>query len=323
MLAPVSTTQEHLDRWQQAGLLDGATAERIAAFERGAATTPEEPRGSQPGALEAMLYLGAAVITVGAVLLAGDNWGNLDSWARVALLASPALFLLLVGALLVRSPRPELRRGGQVAWLAALVLTTATIAVVFAEYGSLDDGGDGQLLLVGTVSLALAVALFVIAPSQPQVAGLGGAAFFLGQAFGTLHGDFSAALAGGCVLVFGAAGLVLTEGGRIRPLPAARVVFAALAAVGAYEGSLGSPIWMALLAFAAGAALIAASVNRRSFVFMLFGVTLTFAELITFIIRHFHDRLGVPIVLMISGGLVVAGVVIVAQLRGRLQRRTA
>jgi len=44
-------------------------------------------------------------------------------------------------------------------------------------------------------------------------------------------------------------------------------------------------------------------------------VVASFVGLVTFIFEHFEDRIGAPVALMISGGALIAGVLLLARFR--------
>src|SRR6185295_9325717 len=87
----------------------------------------------RPGVMEVLVYLGVAVIAVGVFILIAISWDDLDGWARVAITAGPGLFALLVGQVMRASRAAGLKRGGEVAWLAATALLTAAVAVFGAN----------------------------------------------------------------------------------------------------------------------------------------------------------------------------------------------
>jgi len=96
----MASPAEHLERWRTAGLIDAAHADRILAFEREQASPERNDEDGRPSALEALLYLGIAVAVVGVFTLVAQNWENLRTWARIAILALPGALLLLAGAVM-------------------------------------------------------------------------------------------------------------------------------------------------------------------------------------------------------------------------------
>lgn len=94
---------EHLRRWQEAGLLDDCTAERIRAYEAEAARAPSV-RLRWPILLA--LALGTLMVGAGTLLFVAAHWDGMSPAARFALvLAKVALFHLGGVGFTVRMPR--------------------------------------------------------------------------------------------------------------------------------------------------------------------------------------------------------------------------
>lgn len=287
------------------------------------------PPGERPGVLEVLVYLGVIVAGIGAVFLVGQNWDELDSWARVAALGVPGGLALLAGFLLRASKEPALDRAGQAAWLVAVALVAGTVMVVGHELaggGINDDVSDEAtrniVLVAATVSVGLSLALWVLGPSHLQVLALAASFFFAAQAIGAWPDEFDAKLAGMTLLLIGLAGVVLAVSGAFEPGGSARALFGALAVAGPYEAGLDGDVqWAELLTFAVGAGLVALSVARGHFSLTVVGVAGIFVALVTYVFEHFEDEIGAPVALMVSGGVVVAGVILLVQLRDMVQLR--
>ncbi|MBK7124981.1 MAG: DUF2157 domain-containing protein [Dehalococcoidia bacterium] len=311
--------EEHLQRWLEAGILKPETAETIRIFERG---QPKSEAAERPGVLEALLYLGVVVLSVGVFSLFVQQWEDLESWARLAAIGVPTLLLLGVGAALHAGSEPQLQRGGQAAWMATVGLFAGFAAVTINEYGlGLGDPGDpGALLAIAGATFALAVILWVVSPTYPQVFAIAGSTIFLGQAVGNWPDDFSQAFAGMTIFAIAVVAIALAEARWLTPLLATRVLFSGLAIMGPFEAGVDrGAIAFELLAGAMAAAVIAYGVLRASFLVVLVGVGGAFFVLINFILRHFSERLGAPVAMMISGGILVAGVFLLAIYRRESQ----
>lgn len=307
--------EEHLQRWLDAGILKPETAETIRTFERAERRAPGDDR---PGVLEALLYLGIVVLSVGVFSLFAENWEQMESWARVTAIGVPTLLLFGVGAVLRSSNEAQLERGGQAAWLATTGLGAGLMAVTINEYGlgfgDLDT--PGAFVAVAASTFGLAVVLWVFSPSYPQVFAIAGATVLLGQAIGNWPDDFSQVLAGLTILGIALACIGLAEAGWMGPRLGVSFLFSALAIVGPYEAGTGDGhIVFELLAGAMAAAVIAYGVLRASFLVVLVGVAGAFVVLVTFIFEHFSDRIGAPMAMMISGAILVAGVLLLALYR--------
>lgn len=322
----MANIEDLLSRWTRANLISGETADRIREFERDStAARPDEPStGSRPGALEAMLYLGLVVLGVGVFALIAQQWRDLETWARIAAIGAPTLIVFAVGAYLRLSPEPEMQRGSQAAWFVTLGLFAGFAAVLLDEFdlGFAHDDSSDAILAVASATFFLALALWVFSPSQVQVFGLAASAAFLGQGVGA-WGD-NQQVAGVTVFALGLAGLVLGAAGWLTPAAAVSVFFGFLTIAGPYEAGVGDgPILFELLAAAAACGVIALGVSRASFGTVLVGVGGAFIVLVTFVFEHFSDRIGAPTALMVSGGMLIAAVLLLAMYRSESRSRKA
>ena len=221
-----------LRRWQDAGLLDADTAERIRAFEEGL-----RQRKDRPGIVEAGVYLGLAVIAVGVFVLVSTNWEHLRPWARISVSGVPALLALLVGQLMRSSPTPGIRRGGMLAWLLALALLTSTAAIIADESGW---SGKNVALAAGVVALASGVALWVFMPSHAQLLGVTAGMFLFSVAVANRAEPGTEGMGvvlGSSLTLFGTAGVILAEFSLLVPRTLARVMSSlGIVAGGFYAG---------------------------------------------------------------------------------------
>ncbi len=229
------------------------------------------------------------------------------------------LLALLAGFGMRASGRPEVARAATVAWLVAVALAAGTTAVVGSEY----DANDNNIALyVGLVALAAAIPLWVIQPSHPQVVGVVGSLFMLAQGAGAWADPFNAEVAGVTALLLGAAGLALADTGRFEPGATSRFLFAALAMGGAFEAMVDDgSAWAETLFFAVAAGLVALSLFRGRFAYMIVGVLGAFVGLVWFMFEHFEDEIGAPVVLMLTGAILIATVLLLARYGNKLHRR--
>ena len=322
----VSRVDEHLDRWRAAGLLDEAQAERIAAFEAEREQREARESAERPSMLEAVLYLGVAVVAVGIVTLTAQNWEDLRGWTRIASLLMPGMLLLLFGQAMRAERLPAVQRASAVAWLVSVALLAGATGVIGDEAGW---EGRTTALIAGAVATGLALLLWAVQPTHPQVIALAAALVFLAGATAAWPDDFEPTeqTAGLLVAVFGATGLVLAERDLFGPLSSARMLSAAGVMLGlisaAYAGGDDDRVWAEMLVFVAGAALVALSLRRSVFSYMVIAVGGTFIGLVAFIFRHFEDELGAPVALLLTGALVIAAALLLAHFRGRLRTGVA
>lgn len=319
----MASVTEHLKRWLEAGVLDAETASRIEAYEH--SQRVGRPAEERPGALEAVLYLGLVVLGVGVFSLFAQQWDEMESWARVAAIGVPTALLLGAGAALRFSEHPQLERGSQAAFLVAVWLFAGLVAVFINEYEpgmAFEDDREG-LLTVATSTFMLSVILWVLSPRTLQLLSLAGAGFFLGMAIGNWPDDFSQVLAGMTILLIGAIGIGLAEAGLLTPAGSARVLFAVLVIIGPFQAGVGDdgPVPFELLTAAVAAGTIALGVQRGSFMLVLVGVAGAFLFLVSSIFEHFEEEIGAPMALIISGALVIGGVILLGVFRNEIQER--
>lgn len=309
--SPVTSLDDQLQRWREAGLIDVDAATRIRDFEadrsRGA---PPEPGTSgdddRPGVLEALIYLGLAIVVVGVAVLVTTIWDDLEAWGRVAVLAVPGALAIVLGYVLRTLREPGMVRGGHLAWLAATALLAGAVIVI----GESSDWEPEDSALVASLAAAIiALALWAVSASHPQAVGVVAAATFVASMVGTRIDDNGPTAVGLLCVAFGAAGVVLAEARYFRPHSTAAGSSAALVAFGALF-LMFDTAWGEALSFAVAGALVAASILRGVMLYMLLGVALAFVGLIQVI----AERVGDPALAsaaLIAVGVVLIGVVLV------------
>jgi uncharacterized membrane protein len=307
----MGSTEEHLQRWLGEGLIDAPTADRIRLHE---AAAQRETVGERPGVMEALIYLGLAVVGAGVIVLLTSNWDDLESWARILVVGVPAALAVVVGQGMRTAEQAELRRGGWVAWLAAVALTGGTAAVAANETGW---EGDNQALAAGIVATVLALAMWAFEPQHPQVVGMAGALSLLGGAVGAKAGDYELFIGAGLIAVTGLAALLLTEAGLLTPRLSARVLGAAGLGVGAFYMGIDADVgrWAVVFVFVAGGILVVASILAGTFIYMLFGVAALFFGLLRVMIEYVEDPTLRALGLMVVGTALIAGVLLAARFK--------
>lgn len=327
----MSDIESRIREWQREGLLDPEAARRILAYERDRTPASSEaetpalalPVLNRPTVIEAVVYLGLVVIAAGFIFLVAMNWEGFETWARLAICIVPTVALVTLGFALGAVDNPGLKRGGQLALFVSVALFAVTILVGIDELGG-DRGGDtrDELLLTALLVFAFAVVLWVLRPQEAQVAAIAGSALFLLQSMANWPDDFSPEMVGLLGLVFGAVALALAEFDKFGPKTAVRVCFGLFLVITTYVASFETRWWFETLAFIASAGLLALGVARNSFALVVLGITGIFLALVTFVFAHFSDDLGAPVALIISGALVLMGVMLVVQARSITRTRT-
>ena len=311
----MSTTRQHLDEWQRAGLIDAATAERIRAYEEATAAPEREQR---PGFLEALIYLGIAIVVVGVFVLAATNWGHLGSWERVLVTAVPAAGALAIGEFMRRQPHAGIRRGGSAAWFAAVALASGTAAVLMNEAGVAGEDGVTVAALVACVA---AFVLWLRCPHELQVAAGAGALLLLSVAVAAqtsrADDDFAPLAGGGAMLLMGIAAIFATEAGVIFPRTICRVFEGLAIAIGSLVVAFGerSTVAIEFVPLAAGALLILLGIRLGFFPHIIFGLAVIFIGTIQLVVDHVHDPTLAALALMLLGAALIGVVLVLAKMR--------
>jgi len=301
--------EEDLERWQAAGLLSAEAAASILAFER----DREARRASaRELAFEVLAYLGVALASVGVFALIAQSWEQLASWARIVVVAVPAVLGFALGFALARSPGEPLRRAAQAAWVVAAGLAGGTTAVIANEAG----GSDRVVGLAGTAAaLAAMLPIWALSPRPLTVLGLTGALGALGLAAGAWRQASGPADEGLGVLAAGVLGLGLTELRLMVPERVARPAFASLCLVGAFIAGLeGEVLWAETLVVGLAGLFLAWSAVRRSIALTAVATIGLFVGLLDVIFEYFEEQLGAPLALILAGAVVLAIVLILARM---------
>ncbi|MGB8259059.1 MAG: DUF2157 domain-containing protein [Terracidiphilus sp.] len=134
----------HLKRWQAAGVLDEAAAERIRAFEQ----TREKPAWPRWQGMVALI-LGAILLVCGVVLFVSARWDWLSPWEQFLVLAG-LVGVFHVAAAYLRPHFPGLSAGLAAAGTIAAGVAILTTGQIF----HLSGHGAGALLLCPLAALA-------------------------------------------------------------------------------------------------------------------------------------------------------------------------
>lgn len=303
-----------LERWVGAGLISRRQADAIAAYE-GRAAAPRSPTGERRVSLiaEALGYVGAVLALAGAAVGLGQAWEGIPTWGQLAIAAAATVLLLIGGLVLRHQVEPAFERLASVLWFLTVGAGAGTLAVLAVEGLEWEDGGR-ITLLIGAGTAALAGLLWAIRRAPLQHLAL----------FITLH----AALVGAILCLPGDAPgwsyalLVLVLGILWALLGWRRVLepwwlALGLGSVGAMIGpsiAIGEYPWLLVAALATSVFLMVVSVPSGQFPLLAVGTLGTFAYLTWAVVRYFSDSLGVPLALVIVGGVFLALAVIAGRL---------
>jgi hypothetical protein len=262
---------------------------------------------------EAVAYVGAVLLLAGGTAAIGQRWNGIGDWGHVGVLAGAAASFLLAGIMVRRVREPAIQRLVGVVWF--LSVACVGWAVGFATYDVYGNTGAVTVLAVGMGVTVYAAALWLVRRRALQ-----NAALFVG-------------------LVIAICGTIVTVG----PGPAPALAFALpLWGFGLGWAGLGwqryvEPIWVTMpcgvilalvapsiaagehgwvyaIGIATAAAAMALSVPLRNTPLLALGTLAMFGYVTSAVVQYFHQSLGVPAALAITGALILGLAVVSARL---------
>ena len=313
------------EAWVAAGIITTEQAEAIAAFDTAPHGVPEavpsevphRPRGRISPAVEALAYVGGILLAVGSGMLVGRAWHGLGTAGHLGVAAAVGALAAGVGAAVGESDTVTWRLRGFL-WAIAGGAAAAFGGLTAAEVA--DVTGPPVALSAGGLAALVAAGLWwgCDRPLQHLETFVGTAlALGAGIAWAGGHG----ALIGLALWVLGVswAGLAWQE--RLAPaiigFPVG--VLTSMVACAVVAGQLP---WLAPLAgLATALGWVSLGVAEDEVVALAPGVLGIFVFLPWTLARFFGDRLGAPVVAMLSGALLLAAIgILVRRGHGRSDR---
>jgi hypothetical protein len=304
--AALAHLDEELARWTAKGAITTQQAEAIRHIEE--ANEPA-PAGTRiPLVAQALGFLGGALAIIAGIVATSRFWDELSTPARLGLVGTVAVLLVVAGRIVRRGDEPALENLGSFLWVLALGCTAFWTGIAAVDVVKLE--GADVATAIGVVCLVAAAGLWQWRPAPlQQVATFAALALTVGSIAGHVEhvgGLFIGIVLWGLAVVW----LVLAWLGVVSPAPIAFATGALLAIVGG--GVVGGEARFGdVLAVATVVAILAASVPTRSMVLLWMGVLGVFQTLPTAITRHFGDSLGAPLILFLVG-LSLIGVAVIA-----------
>ena len=265
---------------------------------------------------EAVAYVGAILILAGGIAAVGQQWHNITGWGRVGVLAGAAVFFLAVGIVVRRVHEPAIQRLVDVVWF--LSVAGAAGAVGFAAYDVYGNTAAVTALAVGIGITLYSAALWLVRQHALQnfalftglIVTICGVIFTVDNSPPSL--PFALAL-----WVFGLAWVALGWRRYVEPLwvTVPSGVILALIAPSIAAGEHG---WVYAIGIATAAAAMAASVPLRNTPLLALSTLAMFGYVTSVVVRYFHESLGVPGALAITGVLILG----LAAVTARLMRAT-
>jgi uncharacterized membrane protein len=296
-----------VDSWVAEGIISPAQGDEIKArSEEVPVTAVSTDRRAQRAslAIEALGYLGGAIVLVGTMSLVAQLWDEISTAVRLALVCAAAVGLLASGFAVPTRLRDVGTRLTAVLWLAATAATFGFLRVLGSEV--MDLAGQDLVLLTSCGTSLVAVALWSIRPTPLQQVAMMTTLMLTAAA---AIADFVSAdsLPGLGVWSVGAvwAGL-----GWMRLLSPRRLALTA----GAVATVVGASMTSAedagtVLALATTAGILVAAVVMRDLVLLAVGAVAALLVLPAAVSRWFPDTLAAPVALLVVGaGLVCAAI---------------
>jgi hypothetical protein len=159
---------DRLVAWVDADLISDSQAQAIRRYETGPGRLSEAGTRVGPSlVVEALGYLGALVMVVGAGILVGTSWSDLSVPGRLLLLGGAAALLIGTGFVVLRRPSAVAGRLRTVLWAAGVVATAGFMIVLSDEVLGLHD--EDQVWLVGAVTALVAGTLWAVRRTEVQL----------------------------------------------------------------------------------------------------------------------------------------------------------
>jgi len=304
-------------RWRDKGLVSGALAARLLDEYEPKPRAPRAPASEDdwprlvipktPGML--LLYLGGLLILTACIMLLSHVWDDLGDGGRAALaiLAAAGVY---GGGVYLRTSRPEGYTAGTILLFFGCLLVIPALLITLD--GLNVDLQEGAALLVAFVSLAIHLTTLWLFGSPVLTIPYSLCAIWVAlqtvAALEVRQNEMEAVAA--ALILCGLALLAMGwyEAARDRPgyaaLPDATGMFCFLTGL-VILGADGHKIGWELLALLASLGAIAGSLYRRNQTYLYLGSLYLMVNIFWIGFEYFEDTVGLPITLIICGGLCI------------------
>jgi hypothetical protein len=262
---------------------------------------------------EAVAYVGAILLLAGGGAAIGQRWKDITGWGHVGVFAGVAAFFLLVGTIVRQVREPAVQRLVGVVWFLSVVGVAG--AVGFATHDVYGNSGAVTVLAVGVAITAYSAALWLIWRRALQnVALFAGLVVIICGTIVTVAGEPAPSLAFAMALWgFGLAWAVLGWRRYAEPMWVATPLGVVLALT-APSFAVADHGWVYAIGIITAAAVMAISLPMQNTVLLALGTLAMFGYVTSAAVRYFHESLGVPAALAITGVLILGLAVVSARL---------
>jgi uncharacterized membrane protein len=299
-----------VDQWVAEGLIDTAQAQRMHRGLEELERDGEHHARRGSVAVEALGYMGGAIVVAGSVLATARYWGSLTDGWRLALVVGTAVALLVGGAVVPSRPGTAGQRLRGVLWLSSTAAAGAALTVWASELLGLH--ARTTLLVVGLGMAAYAAGLWWVEHSAVQQLAMM-ATLGLAAAAAIHRADLSADLPGVGVWAVGVSWALLGQAGVLVPRQLAVGAGTAMA-IGGAMATTGSDAGVVLTLVTVAAA-VGAAIALRDLVVLAIAAAGALVNIPAAMTRWFPDSVAGPVVL-IAVGLVLVGVALSILQRG-------
>jgi hypothetical protein len=300
--------------WVAEGIITEEQADRIRAREGGRVLAPAARPSVMPLVIEALGYLGGALVVVATILIAGQYWEDMSDAVRLSLLGAAAVVLLVVGSFVPARLGDLGARMRSVVWLVSTGAVAGFLGVWGSQVADLHGTDLGLVVTAGTASYA--TVLFLVRPALLQQLAM----------MGLLGGTAIALLAkfvesdnwpGVGLWVVGAAWLLLGQAGVLRPVQLARAGGAAMMVLGTMMTASNGADAGIVFSLATVAVVIVLAVAFSDLVLLAVGALGAIRAIIVAVNEWFPNSLAAAIALLLVGGGLVATAIWIARRRAR------
>jgi hypothetical protein len=272
---------------------------------------------------EAVAYVGTILLLAGGIAAIGQRWNGIGDWGHVGVLAGAAVLFLVIGIIVRPVREPAIQRLAGVVWF--LSVACAGGAAGFATHDVYGNASDVTVLAVGVAGTLYSAALWLVRRRALQ-----NAALFAGLVITICGAVVTVARGPGpapwlalalALWGFGLAWAWLGWRRYVEPIWVTMPcgVILALTAPSLTAGEHG---WVYAIGIATATAPMAASVPLQNTPLLALGTLAMFGYVTSVVVQYFHQSLGVPAALSITGVLILGLAVVSARLMRRHIRRS-
>lgn len=261
---------------------------------------------------EAVAYIGAVLILAGAIAAVGQRLHSITPWGRAGIVAAAAVFFLLIGIIVRRVREPAIQRLADVVW--SVSVAAAGWAVGFAAHDVYRNTAAVTALAVGIGITMYSAALWLVRRhALENFALFTGLIITICGTIVTIDSSPSSLAFALPLWGFGLGWAGLGSRRYVEPLwvTVPSGVLLALIAPSLAAGEYG---WVCAIGIATAAAAMAASVPLRNTPLLALGTLAMFGYVTGAVVRYFHQSLGVPGALAITGLLILGLAAVTARL---------